>query len=90
MPLPPGYEDFLAEFARRYPALFWQINLWGLVGSVAVGLEIADWILGGFLALPAWGRLLIYFLPAALGASLVQRRYRQRALRGESKETAGL
>ena len=82
MRFPPGYEDFLAEFAQRYPKAFFQINLWGLVGSVAVGLELADWILGGFVALPAWGRLLIYFLPAGAWASLVQRRYRRRVLSG--------
>jgi hypothetical protein len=76
--LPPGYEDLLAEFAHRYPAWFWQLNFWGIVGGLAVGLDIADWILGGFVVLPAWGRLLIYLLPAAGWASLVQRRYRQR------------
>ena len=80
MRITPEYEDFLAQFVARYPAFFWQFNFAGLVGGVALGLTVAEALLFGGRAWPAWARLLVYVLPAAGWAQLIQRRYRRRAV----------
>jgi uncharacterized membrane protein YesL len=81
----PEYEDFLAEFVRRYPAAFWQLNFMGLVGGAALGVTVVEAVLFPQAPWPGWVRLLVFVLPAAVWAQLVQRRYRQRAARRDAE-----
>ena len=79
MRITPDYEDFLAQFVARYPAFFWQFNFFGLVGGAALGLTVVEATLFSGRAWPAWVRLLLYVLPAAGWAQLIQRRSRRRS-----------
>ena len=78
MRLPPGYEDLLGEFAKRFPLLFWGLNFAAMVGAFATGLTFSEVWLGRLLPVSPGVRLLGYFAGAALSAWQTQWRYSRR------------
>jgi hypothetical protein len=74
------YHQLMQAFAQRWPGAFWQLNMWGAMGALALALEAAAIYAPGLLRYPWWGRMLALILPSALFATFLLRHWRRRVV----------